>query len=126
MNFHSFRRWFITKAERAGVDGDLLAAIVGHRRSGLTLGRYSEGLEMEAAKAAVAKVRLPPLDGTPIVEARPLMPRRRQVASRWQAAVRQPMSRTPDGFRCKPSHVAARRGRRACSLAGPSAAWSKA
>lgn len=82
VNFHSFRRWFITKAERAGVDGDLLAAIVGHKRSGLTLGRYSEGPEMEVAKAAVAKVRLPPLDGSPIVEARPLMPRRRHVASR--------------------------------------------
>jgi integrase len=43
VNFHSFRRWFSTKAERAGVDGDLLAAVVGHKRSGLTLGRYSEG-----------------------------------------------------------------------------------
>jgi len=80
VNFHSFRRWFITKAERAGVDGDLLAAIVGHKRSGLTLGRYSAGPEMKAAKIAVAKVRLPPLDGSPVVEARPLMPRRRRIA----------------------------------------------
>lgn len=59
VNFHSFRRWFITKAERAAVDGDLLAAIVGHKRSGLTLGRYSEGPEMASAKVAVAKVSLP-------------------------------------------------------------------
>ncbi|WP_246685085.1 integrase [Methylobacterium sp. WL69] len=41
VNFHSFRRWFITKGERADIDGNLLAAIVGHKRSGLTLGRYS-------------------------------------------------------------------------------------
>ncbi|MGU3422532.1 tyrosine-type recombinase/integrase [Methylobacterium sp. D54C] len=77
VNFHSWRRWFITKMERAAVDGDLIAAIVGHKRSGLTLGRYSEGPEMEAAKAAIAKVRLPPLDGSPIVEAQPLSRRRR-------------------------------------------------
>lgn len=77
VNFHSFRRWFITKAERAAVDGDLLAAVVGHKRSGLTLGRYSEGPEMRAAAAAVAKVRLPPLDGSVVHEARALTPRRR-------------------------------------------------
>lgn len=77
VNFHSFRRWFITKAERAAVDGDLLAAIVGHKRSGLTLGRYSEGPEMAAAKIAVGKVMLPPLDGSPVTEAQPLTPRRR-------------------------------------------------
>ena len=79
VNFHSFRRWFVTKAERAAVDGDLLAAIVGHKRSGLTLGRYSEGPEMKAAKAAVEKVRLPPLDGSPVTEAQALTPRRRKV-----------------------------------------------
>lgn len=82
VNFHSFRRWFITKAERASVDGDLLAAIVGHKRSGLTLGRYSEGPEMEAAKVAVTKVRLPPLDGTAVTEARGLTPRRRRPVDR--------------------------------------------
>ncbi len=66
VNFHSWRRWFITKMERAAVDGDLISAIVGHKRSGLTLGRYSEGPEMEAAKLAIAKVLLPPLDGSPV------------------------------------------------------------
>lgn len=74
VNFHSFRRWFITKAERSGTSGDLIAAIVGHKRSGLTLGRYSEGPEMEAAKVAVAKVLLPPLDGSPVQEAQALPP----------------------------------------------------
>lgn len=78
VNFHSFRRWFITKMERAAVDGDLIAAIVGHQRSGLTLGRYSAGPEMKAAKLAIAKVKLPPLDGSPVLEAQSLTPRRRQ------------------------------------------------
>ncbi|MGU3286085.1 tyrosine-type recombinase/integrase [Methylobacterium mesophilicum] len=78
INFHSHRRWFITKLERAGVSGDLIAAIVGHKRSGLTLGRYSEGPDMRAAIEAVAKVRLPPLDGSVIVEDRGLTPRRRR------------------------------------------------
>lgn len=78
VNFHSFRRWFITKLERAGVSEPLIAAIVGHKRSGLTLGRYSEGPEMAQAKAAIAKVRLPPLDGSPVTEAQALTPRRRR------------------------------------------------
>lgn len=77
INFHSFRRWFITKLERAGVDGDLSAAIVGHKRSGLTLGRYSAGPLMRAAIEAIAKVHLPPLDGTPVIEDKALTPRRR-------------------------------------------------
>lgn len=81
INFHSWRRWFITKMERAAVDGDLIAAIVGHKRSGLTLGRYSEGPEMQAAQAAIAKVRLPPLDGSPVLEAQPLTPRRRKAVA---------------------------------------------
>lgn len=80
VNFHSFRRWFITKMERAGVNGDISAAIVGHKRSGLTLGRYSEGPEMRQAIEAVAKVRLPPLDGSPVAEDRALTPRRRRPA----------------------------------------------
>lgn len=77
VNFHSFRRWFVTKAERAGYSGDLIAAIVGHKRSGITLGRYSEGPEWQRACDCVEAVALPPLDGSPIVEARSLTPRRR-------------------------------------------------
>ncbi|MFC6772723.1 hypothetical protein [Methylobacterium gregans] len=68
------------------MNGDLIAAIVGHKRSGLTLGRYSEGPEMEAAKAAIAKVRLPPLDGSPIQEAQPLTPRNRRKPAAATAA----------------------------------------
>ncbi len=77
VNFHSFRRWFITKAERAGYRGDLIAAIVGHKRSGMTLGRYSEGPEMKMAQKCGSAVHLPPLDDTPIREDRSLTPRRR-------------------------------------------------
>lgn len=76
VNFHSFRRWFVTTGERAKIDGDLLAAIVGHKRSGITLGRYSEGPAIDAAKLAIGKIRLPPLDESPLLEARPLMRRR--------------------------------------------------
>ena len=76
VNFHSFRRWFITKAERAGKDKDLIAAIVGHKRSGITLGRYSEGPEMRRARACVAAVKLPLLDRI-APESRALTPRKR-------------------------------------------------
>jgi integrase len=75
LNFHSFRRWFITKGERAGISGDLLAAIVGHKRSGLTLGHYSEGPEIMQARRAIRKIQLPPLDGRKVVEAQALLPR---------------------------------------------------
>ena len=76
-NFHSFRRWFITKMERAGVPAPLIAAIVGHKREGITLGRYSDGPDMRAARKAIAKISLPPLDAGPIPEVRTLRPGRR-------------------------------------------------
>ncbi len=77
VNFHSFRRWFITKAERTRNDGDLVAAIVGHKRPGMTFGRYSEGPDWEAARRCVDSVELPTLDDAPIREARSLTPRHR-------------------------------------------------
>ena len=77
VNFHSFRRWFITKAERAGFSGDLIAAIVGHKRTGMTLGRYSEGPEMKMARRCVNAIRLPAKDGKRVPEDRALTPRRR-------------------------------------------------
>ncbi len=76
INFHSWRRWFITKLERARVREPLIAAIVGHKRPGMTLGLYSGGPEFEEAIEAIALVKLPPLDGSPVVEARSLSPRR--------------------------------------------------
>jgi len=74
VNFHSFRRWFITKAEQADVPEPLIAAIVGHTRTGITLRRYSQGPAMRQARRAVAKVKLPPLDGVPVPEVRGLRP----------------------------------------------------
>lgn len=77
INFHSFRRWFISRLEQADVPGDLIAAIVGHKRSGLTLGRYSSGPLLRQAAEAIARVKLPPLDGSPIVEPRGLRGRQK-------------------------------------------------
>lgn len=73
VNFHSFRRWFTTRAEQAGIDKDLLSAIVGHKRGSITLDLYSEGPEAKAARLAIEVVKLPPLDGSPIVEPEPLL-----------------------------------------------------
>lgn len=80
VNFHSFRRWFITEAERADVRPELISALVGHKRTGMTLGRYSEGPEMKAARKAIARLKLPSLVGT-VVEAQPVTPRVRRKLS---------------------------------------------
>ncbi|PWE56353.1 integrase [Metarhizobium album] len=59
INFHSFRRWFVTAAERAGQPESLIAVVVGHKRQGMTLGVYSAGPVIEQARACVEAVRLP-------------------------------------------------------------------
>lgn len=59
VNFHSFRRWFITEAERASQPESLIAAVVGHKRQGMTLGVYSAGPLVEQARVCVEAVRLP-------------------------------------------------------------------
>ncbi|MFB7147754.1 tyrosine-type recombinase/integrase [Agrobacterium deltaense] len=61
INFHSFRRWFITEAERAGQPETLIAAVVGHKRQGMTFGVYSAGPLIDQARSCVEVVRLPPL-----------------------------------------------------------------
>lgn len=61
VNFHSFRRWFITEAERADVPESIIAAVVGHKRQGMTLGRYSAGPKLDQARRCVEAVRLPRL-----------------------------------------------------------------
>lgn len=68
VNFHSFRRWFISRLEQAEVPANLIAGIVGHKNGTITLDVYSEGPLMRSARRAVAKVRLPPLDGSPVRE----------------------------------------------------------
>ncbi|MBN9433487.1 MAG: integrase [Bosea sp.] len=59
VNFHSFRRWFITKAEQAGQPEHIIASVVGHKRQGMTLGRYSSGPLFEQARQCVEVVSLP-------------------------------------------------------------------
>jgi integrase len=59
VNAHSFRRTWATWAERAGVEEALIAAVLGHRRPGLSLGRYSAGPSMEQLRRAVGAVKLP-------------------------------------------------------------------
>jgi integrase len=59
VNFHSWRRWFISKAEQAGQPENVIAAVVGHRRPGLTFGRYSSGPGVELMRACVEAVQLP-------------------------------------------------------------------
>jgi integrase len=58
-NFHSFRRWFITRAEQAGQPENVIASVVGHQRLGMTFGVYSRGPSMEQLRACVEAVRLP-------------------------------------------------------------------
>ncbi|MCV9944908.1 DUF6538 domain-containing protein [Rhizobium sp. BT-175] len=59
VNFHSFRRWFITKAEQAGQLESTIAVVVGHKRQGMTFGVYSGGPLLEQARQCVEAVRLP-------------------------------------------------------------------
>lgn len=62
-DFHSWRRWFITEAERAGQPPHIIAAVVGHLkgREGMTLTVYSDGPSAKQHRACVEAVRLPDL-----------------------------------------------------------------
>lgn len=62
VNFHSFRRWFATKAEQAGQPENIIAAVIGHKRNGITLGVYSAGPLLEQARQCVEAIRLPDLN----------------------------------------------------------------
>ena len=59
VNFHSWRRYFVTKAEQAGQPEHLIATVVGHKRPGITLGRYSSGPLLEQLRTVVESVKLP-------------------------------------------------------------------
>lgn len=65
VDFHSWRRWFITKAEQVGQPPHIISAVVGHEvgRQGMTLSTYSGGPSDEQKIACVKAVRLP--TGTP-------------------------------------------------------------
>lgn len=59
-DFHSFRRWFITKAEQASIPKETIASVVGHERAGVTFGVYSGGPSWEQRTACVEAVKLEP------------------------------------------------------------------
>ncbi|MFK8253264.1 DUF6538 domain-containing protein [Ancylobacter terrae] len=59
IDFHSFRRWFVTKAEMAGQPPHIISSVVGHARQGMTLGTYSGGPSVEQLRACVEAVTLP-------------------------------------------------------------------
>lgn len=63
VDFHSFRRWFVTAAEQAGQAETTIAALVGHKRAGITFGKYSGGPSDPQHVAVVESVHLP--KGTP-------------------------------------------------------------
>ncbi|ESY02786.1 hypothetical protein X755_02495 [Mesorhizobium sp. LNJC405B00] len=62
VNFHSFRRWFVSQAEQAGIPETTVAAVVGHveGRKSITFGVYSGGPSDEQKVACVKAVKLPP------------------------------------------------------------------
>jgi integrase len=65
VNFHSWRRWFITKAEQAGQSPHIIEAVVGHKRSGMSMGVYSGGPSVDQLRACVEAVTLPRLPAKP-------------------------------------------------------------
>lgn len=61
VDFHSFRRWFATRAEQARQPTHVISSVLGHTegREGMTLGTYSGGPSMEQKREVVNSVRLP-------------------------------------------------------------------
>ena len=59
VNFHSFRRWFITKADQAGMRKEDIERVVGHKVEGESLGLYSSGITLEQRRRVVLSVNLP-------------------------------------------------------------------
>ncbi len=59
VDFHSWRRWFITQARNAGIDRAVVAAVVGHEAGNLTDDTYLGRFNDERLQACVEAVRLP-------------------------------------------------------------------
>jgi integrase len=59
VDFHSLRRWFITRARNADIDQATVAAVVGHAAGNLADDVYSSGPEMTQRRACVEAVKLP-------------------------------------------------------------------
>jgi integrase len=69
VNFHSFRRWFVTTAINAGCVPHMVSLVVGHSegREGMTKGRYWAGADDEKLREVIEAVKLPdmPAVGSP-------------------------------------------------------------
>lgn len=63
VNFHSFRRWFITKAEQAGIQESTISEVVGHTegRKSIALKVYSSGPSDQQKITCVNSIKLPNL-----------------------------------------------------------------
>jgi len=59
VDFHSFRRWFITEARNASTDLAVVAVVVGHEAAGMTDGVYHGGPTEALKRACVRAVSLP-------------------------------------------------------------------
>jgi integrase len=59
VDFHSWRRTFITKARNAGIDQATVAKVVGHVAGNITDDVYNGGAELAMRRACVEAVRLP-------------------------------------------------------------------
>lgn len=59
VNFHSFRRWFITKAIQAGQTELVAQIVVGHKPQSIAASVYLGGLTMEQMRECVEAVKLP-------------------------------------------------------------------
>ena len=64
VNFHSFRRWFITEARHAGQPVEVVQDVVGHApdKKDITFGVYTQGASEKQLRACVEAVRLPRSD----------------------------------------------------------------
>jgi integrase len=59
VDFHSWRRWFVTTARNAGIDRAVVAAVVGHETGTLTDDTYHGGPSEPLLRACVEAVALP-------------------------------------------------------------------
>lgn len=67
VDFHSWRRFFVTRARNAGIDRAVVAAIVGHETGSITDDLYSGGPSDQQRRACVEAVKLPIQPAPPIV-----------------------------------------------------------
>jgi integrase len=61
VDFHSFRRWFITKVQRTNMPRDVIKAIVGHKDGSVTFDTYAGGPSLKQFRAVIEAVKLPEL-----------------------------------------------------------------